>query len=117
MTTNSTTNKRCEVLDAALDSAQELHGFTVKARERLTEIEGTAYVMEHKASGAHLLFLSNEDTNKAFSIAFRTPPENDTGVFLILEHSVHQREGSSQPHGCVSGCGVPSSDLPQPSHL
>ena len=88
MTTNSTADGRCEILDAALESAQKLHGFTVKAREQLAEIEGTAYVMEHKASGAHLLFLSNEDTNKAFSIAFRTPPENDTGVFHILEHSV-----------------------------
>ena len=26
--------------------------------------------------------------NKAFSIAFRTPPADDTGVFHILEHSV-----------------------------
>ncbi|MFR3274049.1 MAG: peptidase M16, partial [Slackia sp.] len=34
------------------------------------------------------LFLQNEDANKAFSIAFKTPPADDTGVFHILEHSV-----------------------------
>ena len=88
MTTNSTACGRCGQLDEALEGAHELHGFTVKACEPLAEIEGTAYVMEHRASGARLLFLSNGDTNKAFSIAFRTPPENDTGVFHILEHSV-----------------------------
>lgn len=86
--TNSMNECRNELLDAALESERAVHGFRVKSREPLAEIEGTAYVMEHQATGARLLFLSNADTNKAFSIAFRTPPENDTGVFHILEHSV-----------------------------
>ena len=42
----------------------------------------------HKKSGARLLYLANDDSNKAFSIAFKTPPADDTGVFHILEHSV-----------------------------
>lgn len=55
---------------------------------RLSEIDGTAYTMVHEASGARLLYLANDDSNKAFSISFKTPPKNDTGVFHILEHSV-----------------------------
>ena len=54
----------------------------------LPEIDGRAYVLDHNASHAQLLYLQNDDANKAFSIAFKTPPANDTGVFHILEHSV-----------------------------
>ena len=67
---------------------QKLHGFTVRTREELPEIDGTAYVLDHDKSGAQLLYLRNDDNNKAFSIAFKTPPADDTGVFHILEHSV-----------------------------
>lgn len=67
---------------------QKLHGFTVRTREDLPEIDGTAYVLDHDKSGAQLLYLQNDDSNKAFSIAFKTPPADDTGVFHILEHSV-----------------------------
>ena len=67
---------------------QKLHGFTVRTREELPEIDGTAYVLDHDKSGAQLLYLRNDDNNKAFTIAFKTPPADDTGVFHILEHSV-----------------------------
>lgn len=64
------------------------HGFFVKRREALPEIDGEAVVMRHAKSGARLLYLRNDDVNKAFSISFKTPPKDDTGVFHILEHSV-----------------------------
>ena len=67
---------------------QTLHGFTVRTREKLPEIDGTAYVLDHAKSGAQLLYLANDDPNKTFSISFKTPPADDTGVFHILEHSV-----------------------------
>ena len=65
-----------------------IHGFVVDSSEPLSEIDGSAHVMRHEKSGARLLFLQNADENKAFSIAFKTPPADDTGVFHILEHSV-----------------------------
>ena len=71
-----------------LEIDDRLHGFTVLAREDLPEIDGTAYTLAHRKSGARLLYLANDDANKAFSIAFKTPPADDTGVFHILEHSV-----------------------------
>ena len=64
------------------------HGFTVERAEALPEISGCAYVMRHDATQARLLWLACTDDNKAFAIAFKTPPANDTGVFHILEHSV-----------------------------
>ncbi len=70
-----------------LEPQQELHGFTVSSAEDMPEIDGRAFVMRH-ACGAQLLYLQNDDENKAFSITFRTPPADDTGVFHILEHSV-----------------------------
>ena len=65
-----------------------MHGFVVDSSEPLSEIDGSAHVLRHEKSGARLLFLQNADENKAFSIAFKTPPADDTGVFHILEHSV-----------------------------
>ena len=42
----------------------------------------------HKASGAEILWLKNDDENKAFGVGFRTPPADSTGVAHIVEHSV-----------------------------
>ena len=63
-------------------------GFTVTHVETIEELDADAYVLFHHASGARLLYLACDDENKAFAIAFKTPPANSTGVFHILEHSV-----------------------------
>lgn len=69
-------------------SAAEQAGFEITDMEPVDEIDGSAYLMEHRTSGAKLLFLENDDVDKAFSITFKTPAADDTGVFHILEHSV-----------------------------
>ncbi len=63
-------------------------GFIVTHVETIEELDADAYVLFHHASGARLLYLACDDENKAFSIGFKTPPANSTGVFHILEHSV-----------------------------
>ena len=65
----------------------KLHGFTVERVRELGEIDATLIEMEH-TSGAALAFLDRADANKSFGISFKTLPENDTGVFHIMEHSV-----------------------------
>ncbi len=65
-----------------------INGFQVIRVREVEELEGTLYEMEHKKSGAQLVWLSNQDENKLFSVAFKTIPTDDTGVFHILEHSV-----------------------------
>lgn len=63
------------------------HGFKVIETSYVAEVSSQAYIMEHVQSGAHLFYLANNDDNKVFSIAFRTPPADDSGVAHILEHS------------------------------
>lgn len=65
-----------------------LHGFTVTSVTPVAEVNGTVYELHHDKSGARLLYIATEDTNKVFHIAFRTPPTDNTGVAHILEHSV-----------------------------
>lgn len=64
------------------------HGFKLKRQEKVEEINSVARIFEHEKSGARLLHLENDDSNKVFSIGFKTLPSNDTGVAHILEHSV-----------------------------
>ncbi len=56
--------------------------------EALEEIASTGYLLRHKKSQAVLALVENEDDNKVFSIGFRTPPKDSTGVAHIIEHSV-----------------------------
>ncbi len=72
----------------ALSCGQELHGFVITDVQDLPEIDGRAVLMRHQATGAPLMWLANDDANKSFSITFKTPPRDSTGVFHILEHSV-----------------------------
>ena len=65
-----------------------VEGFVFERAEDLPEIEGTAYLFRHGTTGMPLMWLANDDENKSFSVTFRTPPADDTGVFHILEHSV-----------------------------
>lgn len=74
--------------DPALAAGTTHHGFTVVSAEPISELSGCAYVFRHEATGARLMWLACEDTNKAFALAFKTPPADSTGVFHILEHSV-----------------------------
>ena len=71
-----------------LDVNKQYSGFVIRQAAYIDEIQSEAYVMEHTYSGARLLYLGNNDDNKVFSISFRTPPYDDTGVAHILEHSV-----------------------------
>ena len=63
-------------------------GYTLVRQEDCPEQHGTLTVLTHDISGATVLLVENEDTNKAFGIGFGTFPSDDTGVFHILEHSV-----------------------------
>lgn len=64
------------------------HGFELQESKYVKEVNSTAHLFRHQKSGARLLYLENDDDNKVFSIAFRTPPPDNTGVPHILEHSV-----------------------------
>ncbi len=65
-----------------------LHGFRVLRVEQIPEIRITAYEAEHEKTGAKVLHLHCDDRENLYSIGFRTPPTDSTGVPHILEHSV-----------------------------
>jgi len=64
------------------------HGFTKLGAREIPELRTKAELFRHARTGAELLSLVNDDENKVFGIAFRTPPSDSTGVAHILEHSV-----------------------------
>lgn len=64
-----------------------IHGFRLMRVEKVEEASSEAFEFQHEKSGARLLYLKNHDDNKVFSISFRTPPTDDTGVPHIIEHS------------------------------
>ena len=63
-------------------------GFSLERTVKIDEISATLYELRHIKTGAELIYLDREDENKTFSVAFPTPPEDSTGVFHIIEHSV-----------------------------
>jgi len=63
-------------------------GFQLEQIEKIPELRSCAYRFLHKKTGARLIHLFNDDSNNLFSIAFRTPVSDSTGVPHILEHSV-----------------------------
>ena len=65
-----------------------VHGFRLIGVSQIKETNGTGYTFVHEKTGARLFFLETPDDNKVFSISFRTPPTDDTGVAHIIEHSV-----------------------------
>ncbi|MEG2700237.1 MAG: insulinase family protein, partial [Hungatella sp.] len=71
-----------------MKNLKDLAAYQQLDEKRMEEINSIGTVLEHKKSGAKLFLISNEDENKVFSIGFRTPPSDNTGVPHILEHSV-----------------------------
>lgn len=71
-----------------LEKGKTYSGFKLVDEKEIKEINSKAFIFQHEKTAAKLLKLSNEDDNKVFSIAFRTPPKDSTGVAHILEHSV-----------------------------
>src|SRR3990172_6836783 len=65
-----------------------MHGFKLLKEAHIPELNTTGRLFRHIKTGAQLLSLENEDTNKVFGITFRTPPTDSTGVPHIMEHSV-----------------------------
>ncbi len=71
-----------------MNDLKNLAAYELLAQSRIKELDSESFLLEHKKSGARLFLLSNSDNNKVFSIAFRTPPSDSTGVPHIMEHSV-----------------------------
>lgn len=65
-----------------------LSGFHVDSVTDIPDVGGRMWRMTYEKNGAELVWLERDDEVKTFVIAFKTLPEDDTGVAHILEHSV-----------------------------
>ena len=70
------------------EKGRKLYGFTVSGIRESEELHGRTVLLEHDCTGAKVFWVDNGAENMVFSITFRTLPEDSTGVFHILEHSV-----------------------------
>ena len=50
--------------------------YKVIKEKKLTDIRSTGYLLRHIKTGARVMLIENDDENKVFNIAFRTPPKN-----------------------------------------
>ena len=67
---------------------ERFHGFKVTGIRPCAEVSGTAVEWVHEKTGAEVFWLDNGDQNKLFAITFTTLPQDDSGVFHMIEHSV-----------------------------
>ncbi|MDR0307621.1 MAG: insulinase family protein [Chitinispirillales bacterium] len=76
------------VPEQKIKNGEIVSGFELQDTRKIPELRSTAYQFSHKKTGARLIHLFNDDPNNLFSVAFRTPVSDSTGVPHILEHSV-----------------------------
>lgn len=53
-----------------------------------SSIDSKVVELIHKKSGARLVLIKNQDLATSFTISFKTPPYDNTGLFHVFEHSV-----------------------------
>lgn len=67
---------------------EQLSAYELIRKEEMPELNSTGYLLKHKKTKAKVALIANGDENKVFTIGFRTPPSDSTGVPHIMEHSV-----------------------------
>lgn len=72
---------------STLIPGQQLSGFVVDRIDEIPAIQARMIRLHHEKTGARYMHLERADSNRLFGAAFRTPPEDSTGVAHILEHT------------------------------
>ena len=72
---------------AAFETGEEIRGFSVVETGSFDLVGAQTVLLEHGKTGAQVLLVLNDDVNRAFELTFVTPPEDDTGMTHIFEHS------------------------------
>jgi len=76
------------LLATGCDNAFKYDGYKVLEKRFVKEVNADCIYLEHIGSGARVFKIAADDQNKTFSVAFKTPPESDSGTPHIMEHSV-----------------------------
>ncbi|MBO6111537.1 MAG: insulinase family protein [Lachnospiraceae bacterium] len=67
---------------------EDIKAYEIIKKKDVGDLNSKGYLLKHKKSGARIFILSNDDRNKVFYVAFRTPPMDSCGTPHILEHTV-----------------------------
>jgi Zn-dependent M16 (insulinase) family peptidase len=70
-----------------LKAGGRIDGYQIERIESLTEIASIFYELKHTGTGARHIHISNRDAENTFGVAFKTVPQDSTGVAHILEHT------------------------------
>lgn len=62
--------------------------FKLIKRQQLKTLNATGYLYEHIKTKAQIIYIDDKSEEKVFSIALKTPIEDDSGLPHILEHTV-----------------------------
>jgi presequence protease len=72
----------------ALREGDQINGYRICRISPLELINSVCYQLEHETTKARHVHISNDDAENTFSVAFKTVPEDSTGVAHVLEHTV-----------------------------
>lgn len=71
-----------------MDSLSELATYEIIRVDRVERLDGWCVELRHIHSSARFIHIACDDDNKAFAVAFATPPRGDEGTPHILEHLI-----------------------------
>ncbi len=71
-----------------LKAGGRINDYRIERVESLKEISSVFYELKHTGTGAKHIHISNSDAENTFGVAFKTVPQDSTGVAHILEHTV-----------------------------
>ncbi len=73
---------------AALPAVGEtVEGFTVKETREFPLVGAEVLLFEHEHTGAELMYIANDDTNRLFDLTFFTRAIDNTGLPHVFEHA------------------------------
>lgn len=71
-----------------INKGDKMYGFMCKDIKKVEDLNMTAYHFIHEITKAEYIHLDTSDITNFFSVIFRTPPINSTGLTHILEHLI-----------------------------
>ena len=81
-------NTSIDPRNPGLKEGDSIGGYHIRRVCSLEQISSIFYELEHEKTKARHVHISTDDTDNTFSVAFKTVPEDSTGVAHILEHTV-----------------------------
>ncbi|MCP4162229.1 MAG: peptidase M16 [Deltaproteobacteria bacterium] len=70
-----------------LKKGEAILGYEIIDTAELKDIDAVYFLLKHLKTGASHIHISNSDSDNTFSVAFKTVPDDSTGVAHILEHT------------------------------